>query len=82
MYAGPLALLRARVHPDWPATSFDGSDARLERFVSGPIDAREIPGAHVDVLDERHTAHLAETLRAALESHATGVRSKGAGADR
>ncbi|HVH06920.1 MAG TPA: amino acid adenylation domain-containing protein [Myxococcota bacterium] len=68
-YAGPIALLRARVHPDWPATSFDDPTLGWSRFVSGQIDTREIPGAHLDVLDEHHTAPLAQTLAEALAAH-------------
>jgi thioesterase domain-containing protein/acyl carrier protein len=73
-YAGPIALLRARVHPDWPATRFDDPMLGWGDYVTGGIDEREIPGAHLDVLDEHHTEPLATTLAAALAAHEARAR--------
>jgi amino acid adenylation domain-containing protein len=74
-YPGPIALLRARVHPDWPATRFEDPQLGWAGFVTGPIDVREIPGAHLDVLGEHHTEPLAATLSAALAAHEAARRA-------
>jgi amino acid adenylation domain-containing protein len=69
-YPGRIALLRASVHPDWPATSFDDPHLGWERFAGGGVDAREVPGAHLDVLDAPHAPRLADALAGALEAFA------------
>jgi thioesterase domain-containing protein len=65
-YGGPLTLLRARTHPDWPATSFEDPRMGWSAFVRGEIEVREVPGTHLQVLDPAHAAALAAELEPAL----------------
>jgi aspartate racemase len=74
-YAGPITLLRAE-HPDWPATSFDDPQMGWAAFVSGEIEVRDVPGAHLEVLDATHAPALAAQLDAALERSASAARSR------
>jgi aspartate racemase len=74
-YAGPITLLRAE-HPDWPATSFDDPQMGWSAFVSGEIEVRDVPGAHLEVLEASHAPALAAQLAAALERTDSAARGR------
>jgi amino acid adenylation domain-containing protein len=80
-YPGPITLFRAAEHPDWPATSFDDPRMGWAGFVSGEIEVREVPGAHLEVLDPSHATALAAQLEAALARNEREPRAGSGDAD-
>src|SRR5262249_4509289 len=62
-FDGRIALFKATEEEHWAATVFDDSLFGWESWVTGSVEVRLIPGAHLEMFEDRNVEVLARELK-------------------
>jgi amino acid adenylation domain-containing protein len=66
-FRGRIVLFRAKETPDTPASTYDDPLLGWEKWQTGGIEDLLVPGAHLELFQERNLPLLADRVKASME---------------